>query len=523
MIAFSGGYYHPANEDEVKELILLANERKMKIRVRGSGHSVAGAIYTSNFKRGEKDTGGIDLMLDKMLAVKIDKSKKQVTVEAGCHLGRDPYDPSGTSNWINSLFYQINQAGLAVPDMGGIIHQAVGGFVSTGSAGGSIQHAFDDQIIAFRMVDGTGKVHEFTRDSRSDEFYAAGVSMGLFGIITSVTFQLVEKFDIIGEQSTLPISNCGIDLFGPGTSNMPSTEKFFRDTEYARLMWWPQQGVEKMVVWKASQMKPDEYTPYNPITHTGTGTLNDFHPRPYLEFPKFHGTQDPAEAAGGLFYSIAGNWSMVLHKYKLSWILKLFMRIVGWLYPKHILPLVVNIFNPLDSESDPPGPQKFWDTWWDGLPMDNKVDDKLVPVDFTEIWIPLDKSREVMTTLRDFYKQNGYKATGSFSCEIYSAKKSDFWMSPSYDRDVVRVDIFWFGYNAGNPAENYYPQFWNLLMRNTNFSCRFHWGKYMPVAPEYLKAQYPKWNAFMALREKMDPHQIFLTNYWRQRLGIPAR
>ena len=143
-----------------------------------------------------------------------------------------------------------------------------------------------------------------------------------------------------------------------------------------------------------------------------------------------------------------------------------------------------------------------------------------MPVDFTEIWIPLDKSEEVMVALRDFYKKTGYKATGSFNCEIYSAKQSDFWMSPAYERDMIRVDIFWFGYNAGNPAKNYYPQFWDLLMSNRDLSCRFHWGKYMPIAPEYLKRQYPKWDAFMALRDKMDPHKIFLTDYWKERLGI---
>jgi len=274
-----------------------------------------------------------------------------------------------------------------------------------------------------------------------------------------------------------------------------------------------------MVVWKARQMKQNDYTPYDPMTREGTGTIQDFHPKPYFEFLKFHGTQLPAEAAGGLFYSIAGNWMKALQDQKLPWILKLLMRIVGWLYPKHILPLVINLFNPVDSKSDPP--QKFWDTWWDGLPMDNKVDDKLMPVDFTEIWIPIEKSKDVMTALRDFYRQNGFKATGSFSCEVYSAKKSVFWMSPSYDRDVIRIDIFWFGYNSGSPSENYYPQFWNLLMKNTDFSCRFHWGKYMPVAPEYLKKQYPKWDEFMLLRNKMDPDQIFVTDYWRKHLGIP--
>jgi len=210
---------------------------------------------------------------------------------------------------------------------------------------------------------------------------------------------------------------------------------------------------------------------------------------------------------------------MALKDLKVSWIVKLLMKIVGWLYPKHILPMIINLFNPIDSKENPP--QKFWDTWWDGLPMDNKVDDKLMPVDFTEIWIPLAKSKEVMAALRDFYKRKGFKATGSFSCEIYSAKKSDFWMSPSNGRDVIRVDIFWFGHNSGSPVENYYPQFWNLLMKDKNFSCRFHWGKYMPIAPEYLKSQYPNWNGFMALRERMDPHQIFVTEYWRERLGIP--
>jgi len=151
------------------------------------------------------------------------------------------------------------------------------------------------------------------------------------------------------------------------------------------------------------------------------------------------------------------------------------------------------------------------------LPMDNRVDDKLVPTDFTEIWIPLSQTAEVMRRLRTFYKQKGYAATGSYSCELYAAKRSDFWMSPSYGDDVFRVDVFWFGYNESDPAVSYYPQFWKLLQ---DLPCRFHWGKYMPVNPQYLKKQYPQWEAFMALRAKHDPNQIFVTDYWRQRLGI---
>ena len=81
------GFYHPANETDIRNLILFAKSEGQKIRVRGSAHSVKAAIYA-------KGDEGINLMLDKMAEVKIDKQNMKVTVQAGCHLGRDPYDPS---------------------------------------------------------------------------------------------------------------------------------------------------------------------------------------------------------------------------------------------------------------------------------------------------------------------------------------------------------------------------------------------------------------------------------------------
>jgi hypothetical protein len=284
-------------------------------------------------------------------------------------------------------------------------------------------------------------------------------------------------------------------------------------------MWWPQIGLERMVVWKAARMLKSDYTPYDPKTKTGTGTLENFHPKPYLEFDKLWGTEYPEEAAGGLFYSLVGNWKR-LESFKLPFYVKFLVKIVGALYPKHILPMILKQFVPLDPDKTPPGPQKFWDNWYKGLPMDNRVNDRLIPVEFTEIWIPIEKAETVMKKLRDYYLSAGYPASGSFSCEVYAAKRSDFWLSPSYKRDVIRIDIFWFTYNMGDPAKVYYPQFWNLLMSDKDLSCRFHWGKYMPVDPGYLKKQYPKMDKFLEYRKKLDPGNVFLTQYWQERLGI---
>jgi len=170
-------FYHPANEDEIRQLILHARDRGLKVRVRGAGHSVDPAIYTDHFKEGEGDNNGINILLDRIKEVKIDKQKKQVTVQAGCHLGRDPSDPAQNSNLQNSLLYQIDRAGLAFPDLGGIIHQTIGGFLSTGSSGGSLNDSFSEQLVALKLIDGNGEIHEVSREKDSGRFFAAGVSI----------------------------------------------------------------------------------------------------------------------------------------------------------------------------------------------------------------------------------------------------------------------------------------------------------------------------------------------------------
>ena len=150
------------------------------------------------------------------------------------------------------------------------------------------------------------------------------------------------------------------------------------------------------------------------------------------------------------------------------------------------------------------------------------MSDRLIPVKFTELWIPVDQSAAVMTALRGFYNERT-KHTGAFSCEVYCAKKSNFWMSPSYLTDVIRIDVFWWGNNLGNPSDFYQP-FWELL---APFNYRCHWGKYMPAANSslgnaYMQKQYPKWDDFLALREQMDPHQVFVNDYWKTYFNIQS-
>jgi D-arabinono-1,4-lactone oxidase len=466
----------------------------------------------------------------------------QVVVNAGCHLGRDPRDPY--SSLQNSLVYQLNQKGWAVKDLGGITHQTIGGFVATGSSGGSFTHSFHDAIVGIRIINGMGEPRDYPRPDNdpdhNDEFYGVVVSMGLLGIISTVTLQCTKSFNIIGKQVTSTIADCEIDLFGEGRGDKESLEQFLKKTEYTRLLWWPQAGVEKIVVWDARKMEPKDYNREDCCgDRPDRGTSQALRPKPYREFPLIDDSVLPIEAAGFFFYSIVGKWpdslrvilNMLLSRPQaqrpsrrpLQWILYKFVKfIVENLYSRKILPQVLNFFVSDDGVCpdypDRTQPKEFWDLWWHGLPMDYEANDKLLATEFTEMWIPISQTGAVMRTLRDYYRQNGLLATRSYCCEIYAAKKSDFWMSPANldgtsEEGVVRVDIFWFKYNNANPDTDYYPRFWNLLAK---FNYKLHWGKHLPVdSADRLSKVYGKWRSFMELRKTMDPGDVFLTPYWQ--------
>jgi len=576
VVVGSDGFYHPSTEEQLIYLVQHANRSGVLLRVRGAAHSVSDAIYTDaapdNHENDEDAPPGnnINVMLDNYRSFVIPPTKGSNIVEAqaGMNLGCDPSDPTKKSTDDNSFLSQIQNCGWTLSDLGGITHQTVSGFVSTGSSGGSLKHSIDRNLFAFRMIDGQGNIYTVSRtDENKDDFNAVALGLGLMGIISTITFECTPTFNIIGNEAITTYSDCQIDLFGNGIPGKKlSLEQFIQGTEYTRLNWWPQMNGERMIVWQANRQQP---TP-------------GFKPVPYTEF----GPPDQVEAteaAISLFYTIIGNLddlSVVPSKLRptteqleasvaiwanaqgLGWfgpILAQFVRFllsgliegaIGLLkcfQPElksglpAIFPTVLQVFMPLDGTK---GAQTFQDYGWKGLPMDNQASDILVPVEFTEAWIPIGYTLKAMQLLREHFTgtpghpltpEQAMERTGKFAWELYGAGPSDHWMSPAYsDRKtdewkdgVFRIDVFWFELNAGNPAAVFYPQFWQLL-KDAQIPFRLHWAKFQPIIkagdPDgwvtYFRAQYPRWDAFLAKRQQKDPNNIFLTDYWRSRLGL---
>ena len=462
---------------EVTEAILKAKREKKILRVAGSEHSVRDAIFPKT---------GITLLLTKDLRkveiqrVKRERGKKWLycRIGAGCYLGKDPLDPH--SDLQNSACYQVAVQGFGFPELGGIIQQSIGGFIMTGSAGGSLKHGFADVIQEIEFVDGNGQLQ--IAKSGTDLWAAVGVSMGLFGVITHVTFRLPKMKLIEGSESDHPFAE---SLLGPDKHGHSKLKESLEKNEYMRVNWFPQKEVWRVQQWVGKQTSNGDIIPYNSILSN-------------------------ILAAGMAAISLA-TCNFLLEKPDPTPI------------DYNIIGAILRVFVPLDK------PKPFRDIWFETLPMDNEAHtDSIIKVDFTEIWMPLDQCQTVMDKLLNLF-ENNQKAANNFATEIYGAKESPFWLSMSYNQKMVRVDPYWWAYNKGDKRQ-FFSYFWDVLLDIPG--TRLHWGKYLPLPGQkcgnttfnltYLKSVYPKMDDWLKMREQMDPDQVFVTEYWRGILEIPA-
>ncbi|CAB4475764.1 FAD-binding domain-containing protein [Rhizophagus irregularis] len=469
------GIFHLQNVNHVKNLIDFARSKSATVRVMGAGHSVQEAIYAQNDNHIHVTLGG-----ELIKVHSIDSNTGYVNVGAGCKLGIDPSDENSSEQ--TSFNYQVNEKGLALPILGGMSHQTIAGFLQTSTAGGSLSHTIGDVLEEIEFVNGKGDVVTLNRNEEEDKFNASVVSMGLFGIITRASFKLPKKYLVEGEESNKEFEKSSL------VSQNGHYEKLLnalRNKEYFHMNWFPQKGVKRTIEWYGKQVSQGEVLEYNhPIKDLGTSIMLTI-------------------VLGGI------NNLMKIYEYDET--------------AQKIIADYLNQFIPVLYEK----PSSFRDHWYKALPNDDQADvDGLLKTTFTEIWVPLDKIDVTMQKLEKLFDKHPSYA-GNFAIELYGAKKSPYWMSPSFGRDVFRVDPYWWTYNVGDPRE-YFENYWNLLLPIDG--ARLHWGKHMPepgkkygkytFGIDFLHSRYPKLTKWLEIRNEMDPDQIFVTDYWRKLFNI---
>ncbi len=549
------GFFHPSDEAEVIALVQYARASGKQVRARGSTHSVAWSIYTDPAQASipnrtlqqSPPPGEVNLAFDKMRAVDwVDEANGIVEGEPGINLGWDPDDPFGISTLENSFLHQIFKKGWAVNTLGGITHQTLAGFTATGSAGGSTRYAWDN-AIAYRIVDGMGNAEWI--EVGHEHFDAIGTSMGLLGIVTKIRLQLLPMYNVRGTEITTSMNgpSAPMDFFGPGTDDQPSLADYLKDTPYTRIVWWPQAGVERIQTWEAERVPASDegLVPYEQFPPNYGGQTQMF--LGSIVFALF-GNTNPLRIIGLIWKRVCAyleNLGFVLRNSSTGGLTRLFTFLLGCLtgivmgalgsalgfvngLVRLAFPKLLPIFNPITK----PGKETTFNDWyWRSLCMDNTVSDALLGTEFTEIWVPIGRSQEVMNLYQQMFDEDGYAATGYFSTEIYGGPPSTGWMHPGfsdgsdeYKDGCVRIDVYWYRANKGVPNEDegFLEQYWEVL-RDNDIPFRLHWGKFIPRYdfPEWAahyQANLPRFDDFMALRAQRDPHGVFYTSYWQERL-----
>ena len=212
-------YIQPETTDEIHKLITLARRCRRRIVTVGSGHSPSDLTCTSSWM----------VNLDKYAKIlSINRKTKVVTMQAGIRL-RD-------------LCAKLREEGMSMPNLGSINEQSIAGAIATATHGSSTRHGILSQsVLGLKIMLSNGRIVSCSAEHNPDLFRAALVSLGALGIITEVTFQAVDAFNIAWHQTLVPmpeiLEQWNKDLW---------TEK-----EFTRVWWMPY--MKKAVKWTAEK------------------------------------------------------------------------------------------------------------------------------------------------------------------------------------------------------------------------------------------------------------------------------
>ena len=128
-----------------------------------------------------------------------------------------------------------------------------------------------------------------------------------------------------------------------------------------------------------------------------------------------------------------------------------------------------------------------------------------------EYALPRESAVAALREVRQAVNASGLKI--SVPIEVRVAPADDLWLSTAHGRDTAYLAFHM--YQGSSPAE--YFEIAETVM--VAYDGRPHWGKLHTRDAEYLAASYPKFEEFLAVREKTDPDRVFGNEYSRRVLG----
>jgi FAD-linked oxidoreductase len=171
----------PDSLEALRRRVGEARAAGRKLRLAGAGHSWSPLACTD----------GCLISLSRLdRVVEIDAAARTATVEAGMSMGR--------------LVEALDEQGLALPTIGGMLRQSVGGTIATATHGtGAAYGNLATAVTRLESLTPAGELRSWTADASG--FHGAVVSLGALGPVVRLTLQCEPAFGVRSEEYPLPI------------------------------------------------------------------------------------------------------------------------------------------------------------------------------------------------------------------------------------------------------------------------------------------------------------------------------
>ncbi|WP_431967753.1 FAD-binding protein [Actinacidiphila sp. bgisy160] len=160
--------HHPESVTELQEIVA----RSRRVRALGTRHSFSTVA----------DTDGEHVSTSRLPAVvEVDRTARTATVGSGLRFGE--------------IVRAIDEAGLALHNLGSLPHISVAGACATGTHGsGTGRRNLAGAVSALTMVTADGELAEIRRGEA--DFDGSVVALGALGVVTQLTLDLVPAFAV---------------------------------------------------------------------------------------------------------------------------------------------------------------------------------------------------------------------------------------------------------------------------------------------------------------------------------------
>lgn len=131
-----------------------------------------------------------------------------------------------------------------------------------------------------------------------------------------------------------------------------------------------------------------------------------------------------------------------------------------------------------------------------------------------EYAIPLEAVPEALREVRAMIDRRGHKV--SFPLEVRAAAADDLMLSTASGRESGYIAVHRYHRDDPASADRYFADVEEIM---TAHEGRPHWGKMHTRDAEYFRGVYPRFDEFLAVRDRYDPSRTFANPYLNRVLG----